>query len=113
MHDVGAAFFIVLSAGTMVVLLGTRALLAMTHRTAGRRLRALMGVDDDEPPASAGDLAFYVGFIALTQFLVLVVLIDNVHRPDGGLAFALAALEIAFIFGWLALVAWVTSNRNR
>jgi len=113
MHDVGVAFFIVLSAATMVVLLGTRALLAMTHRTAGRRLRAVMGLDDDKRKATAGDLAFYVGFIALTQFLVLVVLIDNFHRPDGRSAFVLAALEIAFTFGWLALVGWVTSDRSR
>ena len=112
MHDIGAAFFIVLSAGTMVVLLGTRALLAITHRYAGRRLRALISLDAGEPRATPGDIWFHVGFIALTQLLVLVVLIDNVNRPDGGMAFALAASEIAFTFGWVLLVASITSDRR-
>lgn len=114
MHDAAAVLILGPAAALMFVLFGTRACLAITGRMAGPRLRAIVGLESEVYITSRGGLVFDVAFALIGELLILALLIDNLHRPDGQIAVALAGLEIVLAGIWivgLLLAAGRTAGR--
>jgi hypothetical protein len=110
-HDAAAAVVLGPTAAVLFVLSGTRAWLAITGRTAGRRLRTIIGLESQDYKTSRGGLVFDVAFALLGEVLILALLVDNLNRPDGKFAAGLAALEIAFVGLWIGGLFRVTAGR--
>jgi hypothetical protein len=111
MHDAAVAVILALSAAVMFALLGTRAWLAITHRKAGQRLRAIVGIEHEGQRETVGGLIFDLTIAGLAEVLILLLLVDNWNRgPDGRFASAVAALEVGFAVAWILGLSRVTAR---
>lgn len=107
-HDVAAALFTVPAALFTFILMASRVWLAYFSRSAGPRLRRIIGLEPAEAADPRRGRRFAIFFSAVDILLLVALVIDNLSRPDGTFALVLAAGGLLFAAVWIALMPKMT-----